>query len=148
MKTGDLFNRWNEVRHGLLEALDKLKDSQLDFKPRENLWSLRETVVHIAGTEQGWLRYYAANQWHENAPQAIDYPTIGSLKDLLNREHSITENQFSENADSVLQRMCKLPWGAQVTMDWAVWHVIEHEIHHRGEVYLMLGLMGIEAPDV
>ena len=23
-----------------------------------------------------------------------------------------------------------------------------HEIHHRGEIYLMLGLMGMEAPDI
>jgi len=23
-----------------------------------------------------------------------------------------------------------------------------HEIHHRGEIFLMLGLMGMEAPDV
>ncbi|MBE0697809.1 MAG: hypothetical protein IH586_12880 [Anaerolineaceae bacterium] len=27
-------------------------------------------------------------------------------------------------------------------------HVLEHEIHHRGEVILMLGLLGIEVPDV
>ena len=26
--------------------------------------------------------------------------------------------------------------------------VQEHEVHHRGEIYLMLGLMGMEAPDV
>jgi len=39
-------------------------------------------------------------------------------------------------------------WGAQVSLGWIVWHVLEHEIHHRGEVFLMLGLLGIEAPDV
>jgi uncharacterized damage-inducible protein DinB len=26
--------------------------------------------------------------------------------------------------------------------------VQQHEVHHRGEIYLMLGLMGMEAPDV
>jgi uncharacterized damage-inducible protein DinB len=26
--------------------------------------------------------------------------------------------------------------------------VQQHEIHHRGEIYLMLGLMGMQAPDV
>ena len=45
-------------------------------------------------------------------------------------------------------RTCNLAWGPQVGMEWVVWHVIEHEIHHRGEVYLMLGLLGMEAPDV
>jgi len=27
-------------------------------------------------------------------------------------------------------------------------HSHRHEIHHRGEIYLMLGMMGLEAPDV
>jgi uncharacterized damage-inducible protein DinB len=49
MNAKELFGHWNEVRNGLLAALDKLTDAQLDFKPREGLWSLRETVVHIAG---------------------------------------------------------------------------------------------------
>jgi len=26
--------------------------------------------------------------------------------------------------------------------------VLEHEIHHRGEIFLMLGLMDMEAPDI
>mgnify|MGYP001046616747 CR=1 FL=1 len=26
--------------------------------------------------------------------------------------------------------------------------VQQYEVHHRGEIYLMLGLMGMEAPDV
>jgi uncharacterized damage-inducible protein DinB len=148
LNADELLNHWKDVRGGLVAALDKLSDAQLDFTPREGLWSLRETVVHIAGTEEGWLRCYTANRWHESPPQAADYPTIESLKALLAREHAATEAQFASNADAALEQVCTLPWGAQVTMEWAVWHVIEHEIHHRGEVYLMLGLMGIEAPDV
>ena len=148
MKTDELFKHWNEVRKGLIEALDKLTNAQLDFVPRQGLWSLRETMVHIAGTEQGWLRYYSANRWHENEPKAGDYPTIESLKALLAQEHAITEAQFTADPEAAMERVCPLPWGAQVTMGWVVWHVIEHEIHHRGEIYLMLGLMGMEAPDV
>jgi uncharacterized damage-inducible protein DinB len=148
MNANELFVHWKEVRNGLLTAIEKLTDTQLNFSPREGLWSLRETVVHIAGTEDGWLRCYTANRWHENPPQAADYPTIASLKALLAKQHSITETQFAENAEATLAQVCSLPWGAQVTMGWAVWHVLEHEIHHRGEVYLMLGLMGMEAPDV
>jgi uncharacterized damage-inducible protein DinB len=148
MNAQQLIARWNDVRDGLLEALDKLTDAHLDFTPREGMWSLRETVVHIAGTEEGWLRCYTANRWHENAPQGADYPTVASLKDLLAREHAVTEAQFADDADAALAQVCTLPWGGQVSMGWAVWHVIEHEIHHRGEVFLMLGLLGIEAPDV
>jgi uncharacterized damage-inducible protein DinB len=148
MNAQELFGHWSNVRSGLLEALDKLTDAQLDFRPRDGLWTLRETVTHIAGTEDGWLRYYAANRWHEDTFQAADYPTIDSLKTLLAEQHAKTEAQFAADPDAVLGEVRPLPWGKQVTMSWVVWHVLEHEIHHRGEVYLMLGLMGIEAPDV
>jgi uncharacterized damage-inducible protein DinB len=148
MNANELLGYWNTVRAGLMDAMGKINDSQLDFKPREGLWSLRETVVHIAGTEPGWLRFYTANKWHEGQPQAADYPTIKSIKALLDQEHAETETQFSQDVDRKFEQECTLPWGGKCTMEWAVWHVIEHEIHHRGEIYLMLGLMGIEAPDV
>ena len=148
MNAKELFGYWKDVRNGLYAALDLLTDAQLDFKPREGLWTIRETVVHMAGTEDGWLRYYAANRWHENIPQSEDYPTIASLKALLAEMHNRTLAQFAEDADALMAQVSPLPWGGQVSMGWAVWHVLEHEIHHRGEVFLMLGLMGIEAPDV
>lgn len=150
MDADTLFNNWKQVRQGLYDALDKLTDAQLDFVPRPGLWSLRETVCHIAGTEDGWLRYYTANRWHaeEAQPHAQNYPTVASLKALLEKTHQETEDQFKVAKDMLMNVRVQLPWGAMTTMGWAVWHVLEHEIHHRGEVFLMLGLQGIEAPDV
>ncbi len=40
MNAKELFNRWIEVRSSLIRALDQLNDEQLDFVPREGLWSL------------------------------------------------------------------------------------------------------------
>ncbi len=148
MNTKQLFEYWAAVRQGLLEALGMLSDKQLDYRPREGLWTLRETVVHLAGTEDGWLRYYTQNRWHESEPRAEDYATIGSLKTLLDEMHQRTLEQFASDPDGMMEQLCTLPWGGEVSMGWAVWHVLEHEIHHRGEIYLMLGMMGIEAPDV
>jgi len=33
-------------------------------------------------------------------------------------------------------------------LGWIIWHVLEHEIHHRGELSLILGLLGREGLDV
>lgn len=142
------FQRWQEVRDGLMSALDLLQDSQLDFKPHPGLWSVRETVVHLAGTEEGWLRWYTANKWHPGLADLGQFPSVASLKKLLVDIHQQTLAQFGDDPAAVLAQECLLPWGAQVNMEWAVWHVLEHEIHHRGEIYLMLGLLGMEAPDV
>ncbi len=39
------------------------------------------------------------------------------------------------------------PWGAKSRRIELLWHVIEHEIHHRGELSLMLGMLGREGLD-
>ena len=31
---------------------------------------------------------------------------------------------------------------------WIIWHVIEHDLHHGGEISLMLGMHGLVAPDI
>jgi uncharacterized damage-inducible protein DinB len=146
-----LFEHWNDVRSGLLSALDLLTDEQLAFTPREGLWSLGETVCHIAGAEEGWFRYVVTHElggWDEADFQLQDYPTVEALKGLLVSVHDRTESMFAGNADAKMAEIVELPWGGKVSIGWVVWHILEHDIHHRGEVYLMLGLMGIEAPDV
>ena len=35
-----------------------------------------------------------------------------------------------------------------ITRPWIIWHLIEHDLHHGGEVSLTLGLHGYAAPDI
>jgi uncharacterized damage-inducible protein DinB len=39
-------------------------------------------------------------------------------------------------------------WGEPIPLRWIIWHVLEHEVHHRGELSLILGLLGKEGLDV
>jgi uncharacterized damage-inducible protein DinB len=32
--------------------------------------------------------------------------------------------------------------------NWVIWHVLEHDLHHGGEVSLLLGINGLAAPDL
>jgi uncharacterized damage-inducible protein DinB len=41
----------------------------------------------------------------------------------------------------------RYPDGHDYTPAWVFWHVLEHEIHHRGKVSLILGLLGREGLD-
>ncbi|MHB1355218.1 MAG: DinB family protein [Anaerolineae bacterium] len=152
MDDRELLKHWDEVRSGLCAALDLLRDEQLAFVPREGLWSLGQVACHIAGCEEGWLRHMACGRWSgpDTDYQLANYPTVAALKQLLAEVHAHTTAEFAAAPDlaSRLDQPAALPWGATVTWRWAVWHVLEHEIHHRGEIYLMLGLQGMEAPDV
>jgi uncharacterized damage-inducible protein DinB len=149
MNAAKRFRHWQSVRRGLIEALDKLNDEQLGFVPREGLWSLGKVACHIADAEDGWFRYVATGELDE-WPQfeAEDYPTVESVKKLLTEVHGRTEAYLATLGDADLEQIVLAPWESEFPLRWIIWHVLEHEIHHRGEIYLMLGLMGMEAPDV
>jgi uncharacterized damage-inducible protein DinB len=149
MNALELFGHWHEVREGLVQTLDKLTDEQLDFVPRKGLWSLGTVARHIADAEEGWFRYVVACEradWpHYSAQQ---YPTVKAVKDLLAEVHARTEVYLTSLNVADLDQTIKTPWGANLPLRWIVWHVLEHEIHHRGEISLMLGLLGMEGLDV
>lgn len=149
MNAAQHFGHWRIIRQGLIEALDLLDDEQLTFVPREGLWSLGTVAVHIAEAEEGWFRYVVTGEldvWPDFAPE--DYATVPALKALLADVHDRTVAYLEGMDDVDLDRVVDAPWGAQFPLRWVVWHVLEHEAHHRGEIYLMLGLMGMAAPDV
>ena len=149
MNAAGLFSHWKQVRQGLYDALDLLTDEQLAFVPAEGLWPLGTVACHIANAEDGWFRYIAAGElddWPSMEPER--YTTVASIKALLEEVHDYTLAYLEGLDVADLERQVTTFWGAELTVRWIIWHVLEHEISHRGEIYLMLGMMGIEAPDV
>jgi len=146
----ELFGHWTSVCKGLYQALDLLADEQLDFVPREGLWSLGHVARHIANAEEGWFRHIVTGELEEwpRDYTAADYPTVDAVKLLLQEVHSRTATYLKGVTAADMDQRIQQSWGPEVTLRWVIWHVLEHEIHHRGEIYLMIGLMGMEAPDV
>jgi uncharacterized damage-inducible protein DinB len=150
MNADELFGHWKEVRKGLFQALDRLADTDLNFVPREGLWSLGTVARHIANAEEGWFRYAGTRELAEwpGAYTARDYPTVASIKTLLSEVHERTEAYLTTLGVADLDQVLDMPWGEELSLRWIIWHVLEHEIHHRGEIFLMLGLLDLEAPEV
>ena len=49
-------------------------------------------------------------------------------------------------ADADLARKCRTPAGIEITTWKWLRAMCEHEAHHRGQIYLMLGMLGVAAP--
>src|ERR1700730_11403425 len=65
---------------------------------------------------------------------------------FLERLHEESMAIFSKLTPEDLRAKCKTPGGSEI----AVWKwlrsMTEHEIHHRGQIYLYLGILGVPAP--
>lgn len=150
MNARDLFGHWAEVCDGFFQALELLTDEQLDFVPRKGLWSLGTVARHVANAEEDWFRYVVTRELGEWPPEyiAVDYPTMESIEALLTEVHARTEAYLKTVDAADVDRMIETQWGERLSLHRIIHHVLEHEVHHRGEIYLMLGLLGMEAPDV
>ena len=53
---------------------------------------------------------------------------------------------FSSLSDEDLEKECVTPAGAPLRVWKWLRTLAEHEIHHRGQIYVYLGILGVEAP--
>ena len=65
---------------------------------------------------------------------------------FMERLHEESMDIFSKLTDADLQTKCKTPAGADITKWKWLRLMTEHEIHHRGQIYLYLSMLGVPAP--
>ena len=150
MKPEEFYAHWKQIRTGLLATMDQFQEEELHYKPFEGAWSVGEILLHIANAEQGWFRYAVTGEFGEwpSGHTLENYPTFESIKALLKEVHDWTEAAIAGLSIDDYQKVIELPWDEKIHLGWIIWHVLEHEVHHRGELSLILGLLGREGLDV
>ena len=141
--------RWRNVRAGLLATIAKFRDEELDFKPYAAAWSVRQLMLHIAHEEHGEFAYGIVQSLGEFPPEydTRAFPTRAVINRLLDSVHAETLEFLNELTDADLERVIATPWGASHRLVEMIDHLIEHEVHHRAELSLILGLLGREGFD-
>ena len=150
MDLGHLFSHWNQVRDDLLATIDQFDEEELTFVPFDSSMSAGEIMLHIGDAEEGWFRYVVSGEL-ETWPQfgLASFPTREAIKAQLTSIHTRSEKFLASLVLADLERTIKIPEEeAYLPLGWIIWHVLEHEIHHRGELSLILGLLGREGLDV
>jgi uncharacterized damage-inducible protein DinB len=145
MNPDQIFSHWKQIRADLLSIFEQFDDSELAYQPFEGSWPVGQIMLHIAEAEEGWFHYVVTHeleQWPEY--QLANYPRKEDIRQVLRAVHTRTEAYLAALDEAQLTEPIVAPRGEQLTLYWITWHVIEHEIHHRGELSLCLGLLGRE----
>ncbi len=144
------FSHWKQVREDLLSTIDKFKEEELSYIPFDSSMTAGQIMLHIGEAEEGWFRTFISKELEEWPDFDLeDYPTTEAIKAQLTVIHSRTEKYLeSLNADDLEQSITHPGRDFRLPLGWIIWHVLEHEIHHRGELSLILGILGREGLDV
>ena len=144
-----LLSKWSQIRAGLLATTDKFSDEELTYRPVTRGYTVAETMLHIANEEEGEVRYGITGELPE-FPPAFDagrYCDKPAIIGVLSEIHARTVAYLQGLSDRDLDANIQTPWGETHAQIELLWHVLEHEIHHRGELSLILGLLGRDGLD-
>jgi uncharacterized damage-inducible protein DinB len=143
MKPSEMFRHWGQVRGSLLQMIDRFSQKELAFTPFKGSWSVGQIMLHIADCEDNWLHGVVRQ---EVEPWIFydfkDFPTKKAILAVLEKAHHRTITLLNSLDEDDLDKVYKTSEGDSYTLRWIIWHVLEHEIHHRGELSLALGLLG------
>lgn len=74
---------------------------------------------------------------------ASGYENVINFYNHQNRE---SIEIFATLTQEDIYKKCKTPAGIEISIGKWLRAMVEHEIHHRGQIYLYLGLLKIETP--
>jgi len=166
------YDGWANYHRLLLDSLRGLTADQLLLKPAPNLWAIWQLTSHMAAS-----RTYCFHDILGEGDAALrDLFRVQSttVPDLAVEDAAWEDDEDHPRGPAeVLEGLerswamideCLARWtpedlavefsrqrrtGTQTfTRQWVVWHLIEHDLHHGGEVSLILGSHGLTGLDL
>lgn len=145
MNLDDLFSHWDQIHKDTLAVIQKFNDDELAHTAYEGGMTVGRIALHIANAEEGWFRVIATKErtkWPSDYTLE-NYPNKDAIKLCLGEVHAKTTAYLVTLTIDDLDTKIDSAWGT-FSLGFIIWHVIEHEIHHRGELSLILGTLGRE----
>jgi uncharacterized damage-inducible protein DinB len=146
MRVSDLehlydYNYWANKK--LFDVVAQLTPEQFTQSVAGSYGSVRNTLVHVLSAEWGWLDRCGGPARGERL-KAEDYPTVESLVKAWTRVEEYMREFLKDLEDADLARNIEFNLGGQYSMPLGhlMQHAAVHAVHHRGQVALLLRVLG------
>ncbi|HKV62356.1 MAG TPA: DinB family protein [Candidatus Acidoferrum sp.] len=138
---------FGNVRERTMRVARCIPADKLDWTYAPEKFTLGDLLRHIAVAERFiWAETVSGRPslYTSHGKELADgYESVSSFMERL---HSEAISIFARLSDEDLQRKCKTPDGAEITKWKWLRLMVEHEIHHRGQIYLYLAILGVSTP--
>mgnify|MGYP006200489735 CR=1 FL=1 len=131
-----------------LQVLDLVTDEQLPWGPGPDHYSLGQQLLHIAQAEDFHAHGLFENDWDTTRLQLPKSTTSrDELRSYFARVRAYTRERIEALSEEDLGT---IPPGPEQPVPWSLrsglWFILEHELHHKGQIWLYLRTMGITPP--
>lgn len=153
---------WENYQHALIHTIAPLSSEQLALSLGPQQRSIGELLEHMIGARYNWFHLWMGEgdptrDWSDDEDN--DEPPVyqaASLVAWFEKSWRVISSALDRWTSADLEQLFRPPASHQAwlraqglaeapphTRQWIVWHVMEHEIHHGGELSLALGGYGL-----
>jgi uncharacterized damage-inducible protein DinB len=148
------YSGWEGYQQRMVQALAPLSSEQLAWSAAPHLRSVDLIARHVVGARARWLR-------HTLGEGGDELETLGAWDDDDQPPRSAAElvEGFGRTWDVIAAALARwtvpdleakypnrmrAPGEPEAfSRQWVIWHLIEHDLHHGGEISLVLGMYGL-----
>ncbi len=152
------YRGWGTYQQNLVKVIAPLSTEQLTLPTAPGHWTIGMVAQHLVANRVWWFQVWMGEGDPDLAPIAHWDPAddveqdplsaaelVSGLEATWGMVHDALERWNPTHLDEVFQAPAALREEERdlfppVSRQWIIWHVLEHEIHHGGELTLALGM--------
>lgn len=138
---------FDKIHNRTMRVARLIPADKLDWTYREGKFTLGDLVRHIAAINRYMFAETVAGRRSRYAgcgkELADGYEQVMNFAERLHRE---SVDIFARLTPDDLSGKCMTPEGTSLTTWKWLRAMVEHEIHHRGQIYLYLSMLGVPTP--
>lgn len=158
-----IFSGWEGYQHSLVSAIAPLSRENLLYRPAPDQRSVGEIAAHIAFGRIDWFHRMSAPGAAELVAEAapwwkpwgsVDKSVEESAAEIvrwLNASWGMIEANLNAWTPDDLAWTYHQPYGGKtyaVSRQWVIWRILSHDIHHGGQLTVLLAAQGIDLPEL
>ena len=154
----NFYQGWDVYQGHLVKTIEPLTAEQLELRIAPNLRSIGLLAKHIVRTRANWLalaigevsldpEVVAIQQWEHDGEVPSTAELVRGLEVTFRAWQDCLQHWSPEDMNYIFRG----EWRGEpyaLSRQWVTWHVIEHDLHHGGELSFSLGMYGLAAPDL
>ncbi|HTF38673.1 MAG TPA: DinB family protein [Blastocatellia bacterium] len=139
-------SNWNRIHKDTSRVLRAAPGDKLDWRPKEDMFTMRELIGHMPQAEVVLVRSALAGST-QKIPVDFSNLSADDIASAFDTQHDELVGEVSKLTAEQWKEEVEFH-GKKLRRGVLLSFVTEHEIHHRGQLYTYYRLAGIEPPNL